>query len=60
MINIQLTKLPTIAYGIPNMRKFPQKYSANSRKSYEVTASLANTTVAYKQSCSLKGTSLHL
>lgn len=60
MINIQLAKLPTIACGIPNKQKFPQKYGANISRSYEVTAWLTNTTVAYKRFCSLKGTSLQL
>lgn len=60
MINIQLTEQPTIAYGILNTQKFPQKYTANISKSYELTASLANSTVVYKRFCSLKGTSLQL
>lgn len=60
MMTIQLTKLPTIACGIPNTQKHPQKYSENTSKSCKLTGSLANATVAYKRCCSFQGTSLQL
>lgn len=41
------------------MQKFPKKYNANISKSDEVTASLANTTVACKWFCSLKRLVFH-